>query len=253
MPKPDTRRLVCQACSHENEVERVYCHNCGEKLDRTLLPKVEEIQTPENQAAEQKRVKQMMSPGRGSVLRQIRTFVLITGLAALVAASFLIFQAPEDPLSAKFEQIPEQNAIDVWKKMISIRPPTRVGIAEYDVNHYLSKSLKSGEGPLGMKFKRAYVTFTPGLIKITVQREIWGLQLYSSVSFKPVQKDGKWAPEVRDLRIGRLGFDPAIPKVSDITLGALAKTFANELKHIDRFSAFDPAQGLISLTTKPAE
>ena len=211
MPKPDTRRLVCQACSHENEVERVYCHNCGEKLDRTLLPKVEEIQTPENQVAEQKRVKKMMSPSRGSVLRQIRTFVLVIGLAALVASLFLMFQAPENLPSEKFEQLAEQNAIDLWKKMIAARPSVRVSISEYDVNHYLAKSLKSAEGPLGVKFKRAFVAFTPELIKVTVQREMWGLQLYSSVTFKPVQKDGKWVAEVRELRIGRLGIDPSAP------------------------------------------
>ena len=43
MAKNDTRRLTCAECKYENEVERVYCHNCGEKLDRSLLPKVDEV------------------------------------------------------------------------------------------------------------------------------------------------------------------------------------------------------------------
>ena len=32
--------LTCKACGYsKNELERVYCHECGEKLDRSHLPK----------------------------------------------------------------------------------------------------------------------------------------------------------------------------------------------------------------------
>ena len=31
--------LTCAECGFVNEAERVYCHNCGKKLDRSLIPK----------------------------------------------------------------------------------------------------------------------------------------------------------------------------------------------------------------------
>ena len=29
--------LTCKECQHVNEEARIYCHNCGTKLDRSLL------------------------------------------------------------------------------------------------------------------------------------------------------------------------------------------------------------------------
>src|SRR6266436_3334656 len=105
MPAPDTRKLVCASCNHENEVQRVYCHNCGEKLDRSLLPKVEPVKEQATRASEEKRVKKMMNPNRLSWVRQVRTFILIVLFAAAVAAGFLICQAPEDAPLEKTERM----------------------------------------------------------------------------------------------------------------------------------------------------
>jgi hypothetical protein len=30
-------KLACTECQHQNEVQRIYCHNCGAKLDRSAL------------------------------------------------------------------------------------------------------------------------------------------------------------------------------------------------------------------------
>ena len=61
--------LTCEQCGHENEAERVYCHNCGGKLDRSLLPK-EDPKTSTQAAVEaaRKHVAKMTNPGSGGVL-----------------------------------------------------------------------------------------------------------------------------------------------------------------------------------------
>jgi uncharacterized membrane protein YvbJ len=51
--------VVCTECRHENESERVYCHGCGARLDRTAVKKAKEA--PEDA---QKRVKKMFDPQR---------------------------------------------------------------------------------------------------------------------------------------------------------------------------------------------
>src|SRR5438552_884776 len=60
-------KLVCPECQHENEPERVYCHNCGARLDRFAL--TNEKGTPkENLVETQKRLRRIFSP-RGTKVR----------------------------------------------------------------------------------------------------------------------------------------------------------------------------------------
>ena len=33
-------KLVCPECQRQNEPERIYCHDCGARLDRSALAKV---------------------------------------------------------------------------------------------------------------------------------------------------------------------------------------------------------------------
>ena len=55
-------KLVCPECQRQNEPERIYCHDCGARLDRSALAKV----APKLEAPEQthKRLKRLLDPTR---------------------------------------------------------------------------------------------------------------------------------------------------------------------------------------------
>jgi len=53
-------KLVCPECRRENEPERIYCHDCGARLDRSSLAK--EKSKEEDPKATQKRLKAMLDP-----------------------------------------------------------------------------------------------------------------------------------------------------------------------------------------------
>ena len=252
MSKSEELKLVCAACNHANEIERVYCHNCGEKLDRSLLPKVEEAKT-DDQKKVRKQVKKMMNPKRGSWLIAVKTFVLIVVFAAIVAAVFLACLAPEDVPPMKSGMIPVKDPGDLWAEMMGTRLPVSVTFKEADINYYLRRALKPAEGPLGLKFERAFATLTPGTATLTAQRDAWGLTLYSSASFQPVLADGKWSAQITGMRLGRLGIHPAVGKLASITLGGVAKAFEKEAKQLDRVEKIDPGDGAITFVTKPAQ
>ena len=55
---PSGPTLTCSQCGFANETERVYCHNCGAKLDRSLLPKATET-SKDSVAKVRKRVQKM--------------------------------------------------------------------------------------------------------------------------------------------------------------------------------------------------
>ena len=87
--------LPCEQCGYVNEPERVYCHNCGAKLDRSLLPQGRR----ENRRASRKprkHIEKMTNPKSGVVMREIKAFFKVIFFSALLAVVLLIFQKPED-------------------------------------------------------------------------------------------------------------------------------------------------------------
>ena len=256
MYKTDPRKLVCMACKHENEIERVYCHNCGEKLDRSLLPQLDESQSAEAMAKTGRKVKAMMNPNRFAWMRNIKTFVLIEIFAVLVAAGFLATQAPENVPPAKTNRFPDLEVAEVWTGMMNTRPAVAVAFKEFDINYYLGRTVKGTEGPLGIKFERAFVALEPGLVTLATQRNAWGMPIYNSATFKPELVDGKWTANIKRVAIGRLGIPPALAKLvklDTITLGALSTVFEKQMQLLDRLVAIEPEEKVITLKTKPAQ
>jgi predicted amidophosphoribosyltransferase len=58
-------KLICPECRRENEPERIYCHDCGARLDRTALAKA----APKGEDAKetQRRLKSMLDPQRAKM------------------------------------------------------------------------------------------------------------------------------------------------------------------------------------------
>jgi len=256
MPKPDPRKLTCTACQHENEIERVYCHNCGEKLDRSLLPALDETKESENLEKTRTKVKKMMNPNRLAWLHSLKTFVLIEVFAAVVAAGFLASQAPENAPPMKTDRMPSVDAKEMWDGMINTRPSVVVAFLEPDINYHLRKSVKGNAGSLGIKYDRTFVILDPGLVSLTAQRDAWGLRIYNTVGFKPVLADGKWSAEVQRVSIGRLTIPAGLAKLAKLdstVLNAVAKAFEKEIKNLDRIEKIEVVQNTITFTTKPAQ
>ncbi len=256
MQKTDPRRLVCTQCKHENEIERVYCHNCGEKLDRSLLPQIDEVKSAEDQSKNARKIKSMMNPNRFALARSVKTFVLLLIFAALVAVAYLATQAPANVPPMKSDRLADIEVTEVWSGMMNTRPAVSVALKEFDVNSYLRKTVKGADGALGTKFERAFAQFEPGVVTVVTQRNAWGLPLYNSVSFKPVLADGKWTADVQKVAIGRLmipGKLAKLTKLDTVVLSPFSKVFEREIKQLDRLATIEPGENVISLATKPAQ
>lgn len=256
MSKSDSRKLICTACQHENEIERVYCHNCGEKLDRSLLPALDESKSSEDFQKTRKTVKRMMNPNRFAWARAIKTFVLVEIFAAIVAAGFLASQAPENVPPVKSARMPDVDVKEMWDGMMGTRPGVVVAFKDFDINYYLRKAVKGSEGPLGIKFTRAFVILESGLATVATQRDLWGLPIYNVVTFKPALIGGKWSADVQRIAVGRLTIPAGLAKLvklDNLVQDAVAKVFEREIKHLDRVEKVEVLQNAISFTTKPAQ
>src|SRR3954447_25569665 len=89
-------KLLCPECRRENEPERIYCHECGTRLDRSAVRfKKEPIQDTH------KRVKRMFDPQRAklrALFFAVNKLLLGAGAAALVINMML---PPDVPAPAK--------------------------------------------------------------------------------------------------------------------------------------------------------
>src|SRR3954447_24308694 len=85
--------LVCPECRRENEPERIYCHDCGARLDRTALAKV----APKGEDAKdtQRRLKMMLDPQRAK-MRLMFFKVSKVGLGAFSSAPLNQIPLPPD-------------------------------------------------------------------------------------------------------------------------------------------------------------
>src|SRR2546423_9076887 len=103
--------LICPECRRENEPERIYCHDCGARLDRTALAKI----APKGEDAKetQRRLKSMLDPQRAKMRHLFfKTSKVILGALA-TAAIVQMLLPPDLPARAKAGDFPPQINLDL--------------------------------------------------------------------------------------------------------------------------------------------
>ena len=241
--------LKCAACGHQNEPERVYCHNCGQKLDRALLPKPAE--TPGmSDAKRRKQVQRMMRPKR-PIGAWLKTLVSILIFAALIAATYLYFQQPS--ILPDKRAIADRNAGELWQALMQSPKQLSLDLTEEEVNYFLKGALKPADSSVpGVKFERAFVTFGNGTITVTAERSAWGgLPMFSSTTYGVRNTAEGVQFEPVGVRFGRLGVDPRVPSVPGLGLGGIQKAFEKELGQLGRLAFVEPKEVTIQVDGKP--
>lgn len=251
MSNSNTPTLKCSSCEHENEPERVYCHNCGSKLDRSLLPKVEASKSETADETHQ-RVQRMMKPKRAGGFSDMKVGIQMVIFAILVAAIFLFWLKPEGVPDSSKGHIPVADPGDLWTRLMEVKTANSFTSTEEDINAHLARTLKAGEASMGIKFVRAVAAFKPGTVTVFVERSVFGLSTYSSVTYKITNRDGKVGAELIGLHLGRLGIHPSIAgSLENWAVTGLWKTLGKELKQADRLSEIRVAEGRITFVSKP--
>ena len=118
---PKSANLPCPQCSFVNEAERVYCHNCGSKLDRSLLPTHDEHGEDSPERA-RKRISKLTNPKAGFLFQEVKTFLKVELSAIIVAALILIAQKPAAVPELKKESIQRLINSDMMEAMQAPRP-----------------------------------------------------------------------------------------------------------------------------------
>jgi len=242
-------KLVCPECRRENEPERIYCHDCGARLDRSALSK--EKPKEEDPKETQRRLRNMLDP-RGAKLRQqfFQGSKLVLG-ALLLAALVQIFRPPDLPARDKTPMLPAQINLDLENAAIDPRTgPLRY--SDQQVNSYLGYALRGKHAALSkyVKFERAVAAFEEGSFRVTVERSLFGYSAFTSGIYEARLQDGSVALKNKGGHLGRLPVHPLLMQFGGILFADLAGAVDRERKSITKLGAVELRPQAVSFLPK---
>ena len=235
-------KLVCGECRHENEAERIYCHNCGERLDRSAAaarkPMVDPTET-------HRRLQKMLEPPS----RVRHNFFAVSKLVlAAVAAAALVEMALPPELPAPTKIVSPQIDLDLENAHLR---PSPLEYSQDQINAYLTYRLISKKKALTypfLTFVRATASFREGACTIGVERSLFGYSIFSRTSHRVDTSAGKIAATNVGGWIGRLPIHPAIMQFGDIIFADLWSVLERERKLIGKMGAVNFHDGSVTIT-----
>lgn len=247
-------KLICPECRLENDPLRIYCHDCGTRLDRSGLS--QQKSKEEDPKAIQRRVAAMFNP-RGALFRrrffQGSKFVLG---AVILAVIVQMFRPPPDvPERPKVSMFPSPIGMDLENAATNPRAAAPLQYSDEQVNSYLVYALKSKQAALSkyLKFERAIVGFEEGYSRLTIQRSLYGVSLFTTISCEASIQDGNIVPVIRGGHIGRMPVHPAVMKFSGILFTDVRAALERERKLIAKLGSIEFHPHAVVFTPKPPQ
>lgn len=243
-------KLICPECRRENEPERIYCHDCGARLDRTALAKI----APKGEDAKetQRRLRTMLDPQRAKMrLMFFKISKLILGAFA-AAALVQMLLPPDVPPRTKTGEFPPQINLDLENAAMN-HSTTPLRYTEAQVNAYLASALKSKQAVLSklLQFERATVTFDENVCLITAERSLFGFSVFTGTASKVTLDNGTLKASNNGGRIGRLPIHPLLMQYADPIFADLWTALERERKTVAKMGAIEFHPQAVVLIPKP--
>jgi len=237
--------IPCGACGHENDPTRVFCQNCGVRLDKSAV-----TESPDGAASPAPAGAPPPSPvqfraGRdtpkppamrsGALFKGVWIFLkevaVTAALAFVIACLVQMLRAPDGVVAAKAPLEASASLLAADIQAARDNPyPRALTITADQANNFLAARLAPAlAGPMGwppVSFSRAFVVPADGRLTLAVQQAFMGLPVFLQVTVEPVAGDGGIGARLVGGRIGRLPLPtallPQFEKSFSPTLGALA-------------------------------
>ena len=244
-------KLICPECQHENELERIYCHNCGARLDRTGVIK-EKVDEGVIEERTRKHLKEMFRPNRGRGKRIAtkfgKTFLGALGLAVVV----VMLLPPELPPAPKNYSFAPLIGMDMMSA-VSSRHPASLVYNEEQANSYIAATIRRKDNPAQQGYfplRRVFVQFQEGQCWVHVERRLSRLSIFSGSAYRVMINNGKVTTTNMGGYIGRMPIHPALMKYGDILLGKAWDSLDRERKSVARLNGieFHPQSATLIVT-----
>ena len=233
-----TTKLACPECGHENEAERIYCHSCGGRLDRSA---VAVRKSKEDVQETRQRMRKLFDP-QGAKLRA--SFFSISKLvlgACAIAAVIQIISPPDVPAPVKTQVIPSQIRFEL-ENAATRHQPAQLQYTEEQANAFLMYALKARQSSLDkplLDFKRALVGFREGTCAVTAERSLFGYSFYITCSYAPALSEGKIEASNKGGSIGRLPIHPQVAQFMGVLFADIWSALGGEIKLVRKLGAIE--------------
>ena len=245
-------KLVCPGCQRENEPQRIYCHDCGARLDRSALAKQKSQE--EDPQVTQRRLRTMLDPARAK-RQQLFFFISKVLLGALLlAAIFQLLRPPDLAPKAKISVLPAQINMDL--ENLSLDP--RAGPLRYSedqVNAYLGYSLRNKQAALShflLHFERVVADLEVGYCDLAVERSLFGFPIVTTGSYTFAIENGKVTSTSRGGYIGRMPVRPALMRLGDFLFADVRSAVERDRKSLAKLGSIEFHPQMVVVTPKPA-
>lgn len=242
-------KLVCPECRRENEPERIYCHDCGARLDRSALAKAP--QKEEDPNATHKRVKAMFDPGRALLKKRFFDYSKLVLGAVATAAIIQMIRSPDLPEKPKTPMLPVQISLDLENATMTPGSP-QLRYSDEQLNQYLGYALKSKQAALSsyLNFERAVVALEQDLCRVAVERSLYGFSFYTSTAFSVTAAESGLVVKNKGGAVGRMPVHPLLMQYSGILFSDVAAVLERERKSLAKLGAIELQPKLVVLTPR---
>jgi hypothetical protein len=244
-------KLVCPECQHQNEPERIYCHDCGARLDRSALAKVApKLEDPKQT---QRRLKQLLDPGRIKIrLMFFKISKLILGACTLAVLIQMLL--PPDDLPERVKNVELQQINLDLEKATTGHSAAPLQYTDAQVNAHLVNVARSKQAALSkfVQFERALVKFDEGVCRITVERSLLGFSVFHAISYNVTLQNGTLTASNNGGEIGRMPIHPIVMKYGDILFTDLWAALDPEKKSVSKMGSIEFHPKTVILTPKQA-
>jgi len=225
-PAP-SQTLPCKECGYANEPERVYCHNCGAKLDRSVLPKEEEVRRESPERA-RKRIMRMANPASNVVRREVAALFKTLLLAFLTACVIQALRPPEGVPNGKVEMNSRLISSDLYDLTQSIVPKTAT-FSEGELNTFLRTKVKGKSSVPGVEFNRLFVNLDEGSGRLVIEKSVYGYKMYLGTVYHIEGNDGVVTATNIGGNVGRLAIPAKLMEyVSPMLFGDVFQALKRE-------------------------
>lgn len=232
-------KLICPDCRHENEPERIYCHSCGARLNRTALMKEQTVAKVEDTVQTQKRLRRMIHP-RGVLVRHYSLqFGKVLVGACLAAALIQMILPPELPARTMGMELGPQIGLDLETAVMNHQGGV-LSYTEDQVNAYLVSALKRKRAALDkplLHFEGGFAAFDEGVFRMTAARSFFGYSLYTRADYRVSVQNGQLTADSCGGMVGRLPIHPEIAKYTGVMFADIWKALEQDRKGVAKLSA----------------
>ena len=186
-------QLTCPECRRDNEPERIYCHDCGARLDRSALAgrKTGKIETSEEL---HKRMRGMFSQRRIKAQLFFSERQVDPHCDRRRGGSLVMLIAPEVPPAVKSEEFPPQINLSL-ETLTESRQPQTMQFSGRRCQRLPGQRAEAQKGKAGIihyiNLERALVAFSEGNCRVTIERSIFGYSIFTSGDYAVQIEGGK--------------------------------------------------------------